>query len=84
MCVFVRFLPVPIDLQQQSFVILLLLQTIVGVLSLTLNLLRDCRMEQEEYRISALAINYFSLGCVSAISVINILIAAFDPTALVG
>ena len=56
---------------------------IVGVLSLTLNMLRDCRLDKEEYRLSALIINYFSLACVSVISVLNIIIAAFDPNTLV-
>ncbi len=58
------------------------LQVIVATLSLTLNLLRDCRLERAEFRMSALVINYFSLGCVSLISVLNIIISAFDPTEL--
>ena len=49
---------------------------IVAVLSLTLNMLRDCKLDREEYRLSALIINYFSLGCVSFISVLNIIISA--------
>ena len=56
---------------------------IVACLSLTLNLLRDCRLEREEYRISALVINYFSLGCVSVVGVLNIILAAFDPMSLI-
>ena len=55
------------------------LQAVVAVLSFSLNLLRDCRLEQENYRISALIINYFSLGCVFVISTLNILIAGLDP-----
>ncbi len=58
---------------------ILILQVIVGLLSMTLNLLRDCRLEREEYRVSALIINYFSLGCVFVISTLNVLIAGLDP-----
>lgn len=53
----------------------------MGLLSLSLNLLRDCRLEREDLRTSALLINYFSLGCSVAIGAINILISAFDPAA---
>ena len=42
--------------------------------------MRDCRLDREDYRISALIINHTSLALVSIISVLNILIAAFDPT----
>ena len=55
----------------------------MGVLSLSLNMMRDCRIDQHDYRISALAINYFSLATVFVVSVINIVIAAFDPYSLV-
>ncbi|CAB4064477.1 unnamed protein product [Lepeophtheirus salmonis] len=58
----------------------IILQMIVGGLSVTLNLMRDCRLYLDEYRYSALLINYFSLGCTFTISFLNIIISAFDPT----
>jgi len=54
-------------------------QVAVGVLSLSLNFLRDCRLEREEYRTSALAINYTSLALVFVISTLNVIISALDP-----
>ena len=54
------------------------LQLVVGILSLSLNLLRDCRLDREEFARSADAINYTSLALVFAASTANILIAAFD------
>jgi len=53
---------------------------LLGVLSLSLNFLRDCRLHREEYRASALAINYLSLALVFLISSLNIIISALDPT----
>merc|ERR1711894_464839 len=32
----------------------IILQAVVAILSVTLNMLRDCRLEREEYRVSAL------------------------------
>jgi hypothetical protein len=55
------------------------LQVLVAVLSMSLNMLRDCRLDKEEYNFSALLLNYFSLGCVTLISVLNIILNAFDP-----
>ncbi len=52
---------------------------VVAVLSFTLSFLRDCRLEREEYALSATIINYTSLGCVSVVTVVNIIINAFDP-----
>merc|ERR1712086_1114575 len=42
----------------------IVLQAIVALISFSLNFLRDCRLEQETYKTSALFINYFSLGLV--------------------
>ncbi len=56
-----------------------MLQVVVGVLSLSLSFLRDCRLEREEYWRSANAINYVALACASVVAVLNILISAFDP-----
>jgi hypothetical protein len=46
-------------------------------------MMRDCRLHIQEYRISALALNYINLGSVFVITVLNILVAAFDPLAVV-
>lgn len=42
-------------------------------------MLRDCRLHLQDYKNSALAINYINLGCVFVITVLNILVAGFDP-----
>jgi hypothetical protein len=60
-------------------IVSIVLQAIIAILSLTLNLLRDCRLEREDNRTTALIINYFSLGITFLISVLQIFIAAFDP-----
>merc|ERR1711894_423687 len=60
-------------------IVSIVLQGIIAILSLTLNLLRDCRLEREDNRTTALIINYFSLGITFLISVLQIFIAAFDP-----
>ena len=57
----------------------LLGQVLMGVLFLTLNLLRDCRLHLEEYKTSALYINYISMGFSVVVSALNLLISAFDP-----
>ena len=54
------------------------LQVLIGVLSLSLNLLRDCRMDREDYARSANGINYTTLAFVFVITTTNVLIAAFD------
>jgi hypothetical protein len=46
-------------------------------------MMRDCRLHLTEYRFSALALNYINLGSVFAITVLNILVAAFDPVAVI-
>jgi len=57
----------------------IVLQAIVALFSFSLNFLRDCRLEQETYKTSALVINYFSLGLVFLTSTLNVLIAGLDP-----
>lgn len=52
-------------------------------MALTLNMMRDCRLHIQEYRFSALALNYINLGSVFVITVLNILVVAFDPVAVV-
>merc|ERR1712141_138884 len=60
-------------------IVSIVLQGIIAILSLSLNLLRDCRLEREDNRMTALIINYFSLGITFIISVLQIFISAFDP-----
>ncbi|XP_037089202.1 ninjurin-2-like isoform X3 [Pollicipes pollicipes] len=64
----------------------IILQVLIGVLSLSLNLLRDCRLDRDEYAKSANAINYTSLAFVFVITTTNVLISAFDvrPTSREG
>lgn len=54
-------------------------QVLMGVMFLSLNLMRDCRLHLHEYNMSALVINYFTLGSSVAVSALNLLISAFDP-----
>jgi len=56
----------------------IVLQICVGVLSLSLNLMRDCRLHLESHRTSALVINNVSLGLVFLITVLNILVSPFE------
>ena len=60
-----------------------LLQIVVAVLSLSLNMMRDCLLDREEYAYSATFLSYFSLSAVTAISFLNIIISAFEPFSLV-
>ncbi|XP_063229532.1 ninjurin-1-like isoform X2 [Bacillus rossius redtenbacheri] len=57
----------------------IILQVAMGVLFLSLNLLRDCRLHLGEYRGSALAINYSAMGISVTVTALNLLISAFDP-----
>lgn len=63
-------------------IISIILQVIIGVLSLSLNLLRDCYVDDVNYKRSALGINYFSLGTIFIIAILNLFIAAFQPHSL--
>jgi len=56
----------------------IILQVVIGVLSLSLNLLRDCRLHKDEYSRSANGINYTTLAMVFVITTTNVMIAAFD------
>lgn len=60
------------------------LQVVIGVLSLSLNLLHDCRLDREEFARSATAINYTSLSLVFTITTVNVLISAFDVRPVPG
>ena len=60
-----------------------ILQVIVAILSLSLNLTRDCKLYDESQKNWAEGINYFSLGCVFVISFLNVLLVGLDPYAVV-
>jgi len=64
-------------------IISMILQIVVAVLSLSLNMMRDCLLDREEYAYSATFLSYFSLSAVTAISFLNIIISAFEPFSLV-
>lgn len=55
----------------------LVLQLLVGLLSFSLSMLRDCRLHLPQYRISALVINHVNIICVFIITALNILISGF-------
>ncbi|XP_069685563.1 ninjurin-2-like isoform X3 [Periplaneta americana] len=57
----------------------IVLQVLMGVLFLSLNLMRDCRLHMHEYKTSALVINYATMGFSVVVSALNLLISAFDP-----
>lgn len=52
-------------------------QLMVAFFSLSLSMLRDCCLENHEYKISALFINYINVISVFLIAVINIIMTAF-------
>ena len=54
-------------------------QILMGVLCLSLNLMRDCRLHLQEYHMSAVIINYVTMGFSVAVTTLNLLISAFDP-----
>nr|CAD7202959.1 unnamed protein product [Timema douglasi] len=54
-------------------------RVVMGVLFLSLNLMRDCRLHLTEFRVSALAINYTTMGFSVTVTAVNLLISAFDP-----
>jgi len=54
-------------------------QILMGILCLSLNLLRDCRLHLHEYHTSAVIINYVNVGFSVVVSTLNLLISALDP-----
>lgn len=52
----------------------------VGVLCLTLHLLRDCRLHIESYHVSANFLNHLTTIFAFAITVLNLIISCFDPS----
>ncbi|CAH1396012.1 unnamed protein product [Nezara viridula] len=56
----------------------IILQVGMGVLFLSLNLMRDCRLHLIEYKTSALIINNLAVAGAFAVTCLNLLISAFD------
>lgn len=53
-----------------------------GFLNLTLSLLRDCRLHLEEYHKSAYYIGTATSTAAFLVTILNLIISAFDPTIL--
>lgn len=51
----------------------------MGLLFVSLNMLRDLHLHQIEYKTSAHLLNHIELGCAFIVTTLNILIGAFDP-----
>ncbi|XP_021707761.1 ninjurin-1 isoform X3 [Aedes aegypti] len=60
----------------------IILQVTMGVLNLSLSLLRDCRLHLPEYHLSANVINYIVTGGAFMVTMLNLMISAFDPMVL--
>ncbi|XP_055550259.1 ninjurin-1 isoform X2 [Wyeomyia smithii] len=60
----------------------IILQVLMGVLNLSLSLLRDCRLHLPQYHQSANVINYFVTGAAFLVTMLNLMISAFDPRVL--
>ncbi|XP_005188341.1 ninjurin-1 isoform X2 [Musca domestica] len=56
----------------------IILQILSGVLSLSLSLMRDCRMHMPEFHQSANFINHIRTGFAFIVTMINLFISAFD------
>lgn len=55
------------------------MQVSLGVLFLSLNVMRDCRLHREEYKRSANIINYLGMGGCVLVTAINLLASGLDP-----
>lgn len=53
------------------------MQLVVGLLSVSLSMLRDCRLHLPHYRISATVINNLNVILVYVITVLNVIITGF-------
>ncbi len=51
-----------------------------GVVALSLNALRDCRLHLSSNNASAHLFNYLQLLLAAGITVVNLVISAFDPS----
>ncbi|CAG0882209.1 unnamed protein product [Darwinula stevensoni] len=50
-----------------------------GLLTLTLNLLHDCRLDQEAHQRAALTITYITMTTAFMVAILNIIISALNP-----
>ncbi|XP_039287617.1 ninjurin-2 isoform X3 [Nilaparvata lugens] len=57
----------------------IILQVLMGVMFLSLHLMRDCRLHLVEYKVSCLLVNHITMAGSFAVSALNLLISAFDP-----
>ncbi|XP_065081785.1 ninjurin-1 isoform X3 [Ochlerotatus camptorhynchus] len=60
----------------------IILQVAMGILNLTLSMLHDCRLHLPEYHRSANAINYIVTATAFLVTMLNLMISAFDPMVL--
>lgn len=51
----------------------------MGLLFLSLNMLRDLRLHLVEYKKSANLLNHIELACAFIVTTLNIIIGGFDP-----
>ncbi|XP_068894447.1 ninjurin-1 isoform X2 [Tenebrio molitor] len=58
----------------------IVLQVAVGLLCLSLHLLRDCRLHLKDYHSSANLLNHITTIFAFVITVLNLVISCFDPT----
>ncbi|CAG9563826.1 unnamed protein product [Danaus chrysippus] len=58
----------------------IVLQVAMGLVLLSLNLLRDCLFHKPQHRNSALNINYATTGTAFIVTVLNVLVSAFDSS----
>ncbi|XP_072942944.1 ninjurin-2 isoform X3 [Epargyreus clarus] len=58
----------------------MVLQVAMGLVLLSLNLLRDCRFHLPRHKTSALNINYLTTATAFLVTVFNILVSAFDSS----
>ncbi|KAL5276460.1 hypothetical protein ACFFRR_001968 [Megaselia abdita] len=56
----------------------IILQVVSGILSLSLSLMRDCRLHLKEYQMSANIINNIRTGMAIFTTMLNLFISAFD------
>ncbi|XP_028041536.1 ninjurin-2 isoform X5 [Bombyx mandarina] len=58
----------------------IVLQVAMGMVLLSLNLLQDCRFHLPRHRASALSINYGTTATAFVVTVLNVLVSAFDSS----
>ncbi|XP_047997239.1 ninjurin-2 isoform X4 [Leguminivora glycinivorella] len=58
----------------------IVLQVAMGLVLLSLNLLRDCRFHEPRHRVSAHRVNYATTASAFVVTVLNVLVSAFDSS----